>query len=178
MDLKLKGKKVLVSGSTAGIGYAIAEVLASEGADVVLNGRTEQRVNQALEKIRAVATGSVQAIAADLGTAVGVRKTLERHPAIDILVNNLGIFDPKPFEDIPDERMGSFLRSERNERCPPEPCVSAVHAEAKLGSHHFYFQRVGHPDSFRNGALRNDEDRSIGDCPRHRRNCEAYGHYC
>src|SRR5581483_3835593 len=98
MDLQLKGKKALVSGSTAGIGLAIATALAREGAVVIVNGRTEERVRQAMEQ-----SGAAQGVAADLGTAAGVRTMVERVPEVDILVNNLGIFEPKPFEQISDD---------------------------------------------------------------------------
>ena len=103
MDLGLRGKKVVVSGSTAGIGFAIAAALAAEGALVVVNGRTEARVTAALNSIRQrVKNADVRGIAADLGTAQGVSAFLQQAPEADILVNNLGIFEPKPFLEIPD----------------------------------------------------------------------------
>ena len=100
MDLQLQGKRALVTGSTAGIGLAIARGLAREGAGVIINGRTAQRVDAALNK--AGVSGKVEGLAADLGTADGTRTAIERFPEVDILVNNLGIFEAKPFEDIPD----------------------------------------------------------------------------
>ena len=104
MNLELDGKRALVTGSTAGIGYAIAEGLAREGAAVIVNGRTEERVEQAIQSIRAShPQAKVEGLAADLGNADGVRVAVERFPYVDILVNNLGIFEPKPFEQIPDE---------------------------------------------------------------------------
>jgi NAD(P)-dependent dehydrogenase (short-subunit alcohol dehydrogenase family) len=103
MDLGLKGKTAVVSGSTAGIGFAIAAALAAEGARVVINGRTEARVAAALEKIhRHVKNADLLGIAADLGALQGVRTLLEQAPETDILVNNLGIFETKPFLEIPD----------------------------------------------------------------------------
>jgi len=105
MDLQLKGKRVLVSGSTAGIGYAIAEALANEGAAVIVNGRTQKRVDEALRKL----SGSVVGIAADLGTAAGVEETVARFPDVDILVNNLGIFEAVPFEKITDDHWMHFF---------------------------------------------------------------------
>jgi NAD(P)-dependent dehydrogenase (short-subunit alcohol dehydrogenase family) len=103
MDLQLQNKTALVTGSTAGIGFAIAEALVNEGAQVIVNGRTEKRVNCALQKLQSVgASGKVQGIAADLGTAEGVENTIRRLPEVDILVNNLGIFESKPFEQISD----------------------------------------------------------------------------
>ena len=103
MDFGLKGKKAVVSGSTAGIGLAIATALAAEGASVVVNGRTEARVNAALEKIRQQhKSAGVQGIAADLGTAAGIEAFVKQVPHADVLINNLGIFEPKPFAEIPD----------------------------------------------------------------------------
>jgi NAD(P)-dependent dehydrogenase (short-subunit alcohol dehydrogenase family) len=103
MDLGLKGKKVVVSGSTAGIGFAIAAALAAEGAQVIVNGRTDARVTAALKSTRQhVKNADVRGIAADLGSAQGVAAFLQQAPEADILVNNLGIFEPKPFLEIPD----------------------------------------------------------------------------
>jgi NAD(P)-dependent dehydrogenase (short-subunit alcohol dehydrogenase family) len=103
MDLGIGGKTVVVSGSTAGIGFAIAAVLAMEGAKVIVNGRTEARVSAAVERIRQrVKKADVRGIPADLGTAQGVAAFLQQAPETDILVNNLGIFEPKLFPEIPD----------------------------------------------------------------------------
>jgi NAD(P)-dependent dehydrogenase (short-subunit alcohol dehydrogenase family) len=110
MNLELNAKRALVTGSTAGIGYAIAEALAREGADVIVNGRTEDRVEQAIQSIRnSHPQATVEGLAADLGNADGVRTAVQRCPEVDILVNNLGIFDPKPFEKIPDEEWFRFF---------------------------------------------------------------------
>src|SRR5258708_18490860 len=110
MNLELDGKRALVTGSTAGIGYEMAEGLAREGAAVIVNGRTEQRVEQAIQSIRAShPQAKVEGLAADLGNADGVRVAVERFPYVDILVNNLGIFEPKPFEQIPDEDWFRFF---------------------------------------------------------------------
>ncbi len=103
MDLQLKNKLALISGSTAGIGYAIAESLAREGCRVIVNGRTQKRVDAALAKLLNTPNADVVGFAADLGTAQGVAETVARFPQVDILVNNMGIFEPKAFEDIPDE---------------------------------------------------------------------------
>src|SRR5437660_3112821 len=103
MDLQLQGKRALVTGSTAGIGLAIARGLAREGAGVIINGRTAQRVDQSVAALnKAGVSGKVEGLAADLGTADGTRTAIGRFPEVDILVNNLGIFEAKPFEDIPD----------------------------------------------------------------------------
>jgi len=103
MNLDLKGKTAVVSGSTAGIGFAIAAALAAEGAHVVINGRTEARVKSAMEQIAKCVPGTqVLGIAAGLGTLAGVEAFLKKVPETDILVNNLGIFETKPFLEIPD----------------------------------------------------------------------------
>jgi NAD(P)-dependent dehydrogenase (short-subunit alcohol dehydrogenase family) len=110
MNLELEGKRAFVTGSTAGIGYAIAEALAGEGANVIVNGRTEERVEQAIRSIRtAHPQARVEGLAADLANADGVRVAVERLPDTDILVNNLGIFEPKPFQEIPDEDWFHFF---------------------------------------------------------------------
>ncbi len=96
--------KTLVTGSTAGIGFAIASLLAQEGASVVLTGRTQRRVEDAIQSIRhGQKDAQVSGVAADLGTKEGVALLTDQVPALDILVNNLGIFEPKPFSDITDE---------------------------------------------------------------------------
>lgn len=110
MDLQLEGKRALVSGSTAGIGYAIAEALAKEGATVIVNGRTQQRVDQAIESLKkAGVRGKLESLPANLGMATGVAEATQKFPEVDILVNNLSIFDPKPFEEIPDEEWIKFF---------------------------------------------------------------------
>jgi NAD(P)-dependent dehydrogenase (short-subunit alcohol dehydrogenase family) len=110
MDLKLEGKHALVTGSTAGIGFAISDALLKEGASVIVNGRTEERVNAAVKQLqRSPARGKVEGLAANLGTADGVQQAIARFPALDILVNNLGIFEVKPFEQISDEDWFRFF---------------------------------------------------------------------
>lgn len=108
MNLGLDGKTALVTGSTAGIGYAAALALAREGAAVVVNGRTAARVDDAVAKIKSdTGSGRVSGVAADLGTADGCAAVIEQVPSLDILVNNVGIFEPKDFGDITD---GDWLR--------------------------------------------------------------------
>jgi NAD(P)-dependent dehydrogenase (short-subunit alcohol dehydrogenase family) len=104
MDLQLKDKKALVTGSTAGIGFAVASLLAEEGASVVVNGRAQSRVEDAVKRIQGgKKDAQVTGVAADLGAKAGVDLLTKHVPAVDILVNNLGIFEAKPFTDIPDE---------------------------------------------------------------------------
>jgi Dehydrogenases with different specificities (related to short-chain alcohol dehydrogenases) len=103
VDLQLGGKRALVTGSTAGIGHAIARLLASEGAVVTVNGRTGSRVAEAVRSIQQAAPhATVSGVTADLGTREGCDELVRAAPRIDILVNNVGIFEPKPFEEIPD----------------------------------------------------------------------------
>jgi NAD(P)-dependent dehydrogenase (short-subunit alcohol dehydrogenase family) len=103
MDLGLKGKTAVVTGSTAGIGFGIASALAAEGARVIVNGRTEKRVSAAIEGIRKRnGSADLRGLAGDLGNAAGVEAFLKQVPETDILVNNLGIFEVKKFTDISD----------------------------------------------------------------------------
>ena len=111
MDLQLAGKTALVSGSTAGIGFAIAEALAREGANVIVNGRTQARVEGAVQKLTGLGGGRVRGVAADLSTAEGAARVAEAVPSLDVLVNNLGIFEPKPFGEIPDADWTRFFEA-------------------------------------------------------------------
>jgi NAD(P)-dependent dehydrogenase (short-subunit alcohol dehydrogenase family) len=109
MDLQLKGKIALISGSTAGIGHAIATALAREGARVIVNGRTSAAVDAAVAAMKSAAGGDVMGFAGDLSSASVAEKLLQQHPQVDILVNNLGIFEVKPFEDIADAEWQRFF---------------------------------------------------------------------
>lgn len=107
MNIDLSGKTALVTGSTAGIGHAIAKGLAASGASVVINGRSQDRVDAAVRKLEA--TGAkVRGIAADVSTASGCKALISALPSVDILVNNAGIFEPKDFFEIPDEDWSRF----------------------------------------------------------------------
>lgn len=112
MDLQLKDKRALVSGSTGGIGFAIACRLAAEGAEVILNGRSEASVAAALARLRAALPGAqVSGVAADLAGAAGCAALAAACADVDILVNNLGIFEPKPFEEIADGEWFDFFET-------------------------------------------------------------------
>jgi NAD(P)-dependent dehydrogenase (short-subunit alcohol dehydrogenase family) len=102
MDLQLTGKVALITGSTAGIGYAIAEALAREGARVIINGRTQSGVDAALARLAPIAAVTARGFAGDLSTEAAAQKVAQQFPDVEILVNNLGIFEAKPFEEIPD----------------------------------------------------------------------------
>jgi NAD(P)-dependent dehydrogenase (short-subunit alcohol dehydrogenase family) len=108
MDLQLKGKIALISGSTAGIGNAIATALAREGARVIVNGRTSAAVDAAVAAMKS-AGGEVLGFAGDLSSASVAEKLVQQHPQVDIVVNNLGIFEVKPFEQISDEEWKRFF---------------------------------------------------------------------
>jgi NADP-dependent 3-hydroxy acid dehydrogenase YdfG len=103
MNLELTEKTALVSGSTAGIGFAVARELAAEGVMVIVNGRTAERVDQARQQIAAdVPEAQTDGAVADLSAAAGAWAVTDRFASVDILVNNLGGFDAKPFADIED----------------------------------------------------------------------------
>lgn len=103
MDLQLNNKTAFVSGSTAGIGYAIAKQLASEGATVIINGRTSSRVNTAIDRLIAdTGNKAITGLTADFSNAAEVDELIKQLPEIDILVNNVAIFEPKSFEQIAD----------------------------------------------------------------------------
>lgn len=109
MDLKLTNKLALVTGSTAGIGRAIVEALAREGARVIVNGRTQAAVDVAIAEIQSSTGADVLGFAGDLGTAAAAEALGRQYPDVDILINNLGIFEAKPFEEIPDDDWMRFF---------------------------------------------------------------------
>src|SRR5215475_12460701 len=108
MNIDLSGKTALVTGSTAGIGYAIAKGLAASGANVIINGRSQDKVNASVRRLDGVG-GKVQGIAADVSTAAGCKALVAALSEVDILINNAGIFEPKDFFDIPDEDWTRFF---------------------------------------------------------------------
>ncbi|MBZ9567695.1 MULTISPECIES: SDR family NAD(P)-dependent oxidoreductase [Modicisalibacter] len=110
MQIDLSGKSAIVTGSTAGIGFAIARGLAESGAEVTVTGRTQARVDAAIETIRqAVPGAAVSGVAADLGTAEGCRALIDARPETDILVNNVGIFGPQDFFEVDDATWQQFF---------------------------------------------------------------------
>jgi NAD(P)-dependent dehydrogenase (short-subunit alcohol dehydrogenase family) len=108
MKIDLSGKTALVTGSTSGIGHAIAKGLLATGADVVINGRSQGRVD-ATAAAFGKTSGKVRGIAADVSTAAGCDALIAAIPDVDILINNTGIFEPKPFFEIPDEDWSRFF---------------------------------------------------------------------
>jgi NAD(P)-dependent dehydrogenase (short-subunit alcohol dehydrogenase family) len=112
MDLGLTSKRALITGSTAGIGLAAAEALAREGAHVIVNSRTPARVQTAIASIKkSIPNAKIDGIAADVSTAQGCAAVIAAHPDVDILVNNMGIFEPKAFEQISDEDWLRFFET-------------------------------------------------------------------
>jgi NAD(P)-dependent dehydrogenase (short-subunit alcohol dehydrogenase family) len=110
VDLQLEGKTALISGSTKGIGFAVADLLAREGARVILNGRTEAAVRESTDRIlKETRKAKAEGFAADLATAAGCAAIAKRFPEVDILVNNLGIFERKAFEEVTDEDWQRFF---------------------------------------------------------------------
>jgi NAD(P)-dependent dehydrogenase (short-subunit alcohol dehydrogenase family) len=109
MDLQIKNKVALVTGSTAGIGYAIAGILAAEGANVIVNGRSEESVQRAIADLTPAATGELIGFAGDLSLAETAEQLARAYPGVEILVNNLGIFEPVLFEHITDADWRRFF---------------------------------------------------------------------
>jgi len=109
MDLKLTSKLSLISGSTSGIGYAIAQVLASEGARVIINGRSQQSVDDAISRLAPSSNGELIGFVGDLSTQEAAETLFQDYPDVEILINNLGIFEPASFEDIPDSDWRRFF---------------------------------------------------------------------
>ena len=110
MDLDLTGKLALVTGSTAGIGYATCESLAREGARVIVNGRTQEAVDGAVAKLNARGSKNAVGFAGDLTTAAAADDLVRQYPDVEILVNNLGIFAPQPFEEIADDEWMRYFQ--------------------------------------------------------------------
>ncbi len=110
MDIDLKGRSALVTGSTGGIGYAIAKALGQLGATVAVNGRTGERINAAIERLcgEVPGAGFVAGIG-DVGTEEGAAELVAALPKVDILINNAGIFEPKPFFEISDGEWRRFF---------------------------------------------------------------------
>jgi NAD(P)-dependent dehydrogenase (short-subunit alcohol dehydrogenase family) len=112
MDLKLKGKTAIVTGGSAGIGLAIVQALAAEGVTVSVPGRSKEKLDKALSGL-----GNVRAIAADVATVEGAQSLIQQVPDTDILINNLGVYEPKAFADITDADWLSISRPTSSAEC-------------------------------------------------------------
>ena len=171
MDLDLTAKVALVTGSTMGIGHATALGLARMGASVIVNGRAEPAIREAIDKIeRAVPSAQLQAAPVDLSTAQGCAELIERFPAVDILVNNLGIYEPKPFFDIPDQDWQRMFEVNvmSGVRLTRHYLKGMLDAD-KWGRVVFVSSEFGDLRAEGDGALRLLEIGAAGDRPRRRR---------
>ena len=112
MNLQLENKLALVTGSTAGIGLAISSTLVGEGATVIINGRSEKRIVEAIEKIQQKHPhAKLKALVGDLSKVEAVKRATDSFPHVDVLINNLGIYEPKSFEDIADEDWAAIIET-------------------------------------------------------------------
>lgn len=157
MIIDLSGRRAVVTGSTSGIGFAIVRGLAGAGASVVINGRSPGTVKAARQRLEKEIPGcSVEGIAADLASAEGVTEFVRLAGEADILVNNLGIFEPSPFEAITERRLATLLRYQCHERSALVASLSPGDAGARMGAGRFHLQRVGAEHSGRDDPLRDD----------------------
>jgi NAD(P)-dependent dehydrogenase (short-subunit alcohol dehydrogenase family) len=164
MDQHLEGKLALVSGSTAGIGLAIAAALAQEGARVIVNGRPGPAVDGVVAKLKETTGGDILDFAGDLTKATAAEELAQRYRDIAILVNNLGIFEPKPFEEISDADWMRFFDANVLSGVRLSRLFLPGHAARELGPDHVHFERERVADPRRDG--RREERRSP---PLHRR---------
>jgi NAD(P)-dependent dehydrogenase (short-subunit alcohol dehydrogenase family) len=163
MDLKLTDKRALVSGSTKGIGLAIAMALAREGARVVINGRTEASVSAALSEILgSVPNATIEGFVGDLATPQAAELLGTKVPSVDILVNNLGIFEPKPFEQIPDDDWRRFFEVNVLSGVRLRRVYLSGMKGPRLGQDRVHQQRKRDQHSRRNDPLRHDQDSTTG----------------
>jgi NAD(P)-dependent dehydrogenase (short-subunit alcohol dehydrogenase family) len=152
VDMKREDRLALGSGSTAGIGNAIAAGLAREGARAIVNGCTQAAVDSAAAKVRSATGNEVRGFAGDLSKSRAAALVRE-HPGIEILVNNLGIFEPKPFEDIPDADWMRFFDVNVMSGARLRPAVSAGDEVRELGPDHLHLERGRRADPGGNDPL-------------------------
>ena len=177
MNLGLASKHALVTGSTAGIGFATARSLAGEGAHVTINGRTRRRVEEAVSRIQTDIPGArVDGIALDLAKAEGCRDMVAQLPEVDILVNNLGIFEPKPFEQISDEDWLRFFETNVLSGVRLSRHYVTGMRSRNWGRIVFVSSEPGAADPGRDDPLRYDKDRAARRRAWPCRNAD--GHWC
>ena len=157
MKIDLSGKTALVTGSTAGIGHAIAKGLAAAGASVVINGRGQDKVDAAVRKLEG-AGAKVRGIAADVSTAAGCKALVAALPEVDILINNAGIFEPKDFFDIPDEDWSRFFEVNVMSGVRLSRAYMQGMLKRNWGRIVFISSRVRAQHSRRDDPLRHDQD--------------------
>ncbi len=147
MDLQLTGKQALVTGSTSGIGYAIAKSLLKEGADVIVNGRTQQTVDAAIASLREETGKTAKGFAADMATADGTSAIHAAFPNVEILVNNVGGYGPAPFETAPDAEWYRLFDLNVMSGVRLSRLVLAADARGELGQDHLHLERerLSHP---------------------------------
>lgn len=166
MNLNIRGKTALVTGSTSGIGKAIAASLAKEGASVIINGRRQDKVNQIIDELKGQFPEAVLHPAPyDLGTEKGCQDLIAAFPHVDILINNLGIFEPAEYFEIPDEDWFRFFEVN---------IMSGVREKRRPG--HFYCERSCGYAVTGNGALQRNKNDAAFDFPELGRAC--YGYKC
>ena len=149
MDLKLAGKQALVTGSTSGIGFAIAKSLLEEGADVIVNGRSQETVDAAIASLREATGKTAKGFAADMSTADGTNAIHAAFPSVEILVNNVGGYGPQPFEQSTDEGLVPAHRPQRDERRAVVATLPARNAHSQLGADHLHLERERLPHTAR-----------------------------
>jgi NAD(P)-dependent dehydrogenase (short-subunit alcohol dehydrogenase family) len=165
MDLQLKGKKAIVTGGTAGSGFAIARVLTEEGAEVTIPGRNSKKLSEAVSSL----PGGASWIEVDLATAEGAARLIAEVPETDILVNNLGIYEPNNFADIMDEEWLHLFEVNVLSGIRLSRHYFPQNAGEGFGPRHLHFERVSHHDPWRDGALRYDKDGAACHFSRHGR---------
>ena len=140
MDLHLNGKTALITGATAGIGLEIGRKLAIEGAKVIISGRGQAKIDQAVDSIRASGGAQVSGVLADAATEEGAVALVRATPSVDILVNNLGIYEIKDFRAITDADWRRYFEVNVLSGVRTRPGVFSRHAGAELGADHLHLQ--------------------------------------
>ena len=177
MDLRLQGRRALVSGSAAGIGRAIAAGLAGEGASVIVNGRAQSSVDRAVAELKAATGGDVVGFAGDLSAATAADEIAHRHPDVEILVNNLAIFEPKPFEEIADADWVRFFETNVLSGIRLARLFLPAMKRADWGRIIFISSESALQIPGRDDPLRHDQDGPDRGCPRPGGIGRGHGHY-
>ena len=169
MDLHLKGKTALVTGSTAGIGLEIGRKLAAEGADVIVTGREQTKLDQAIDVIRRSGGGTVRGVVADAAATEGAADLLKAAPEVDVLINNLGIYEIKPFGEITDDDWRRYFEINVLSGARLARQYFPRHAEAQLGPDRLHLQRIRFGHARRDGPLWHDQNSAARRFARSRR---------